>query len=317
MTDFNTIFELAADESFNNQIKCLTPLNEYNSMDLSDTQLEILIKKLSSFPEKYIQIAFLYYNNLKTRDLEKIFNISNAVNYIQFINETLSYSIGLKDILISNKSMKIACNKIIVKSTSKLFRKNLNSIEYSDKFKRKINKLIPHCFSVSSYKWLKKIAVILIIVIAGSTSLFTFNATARQKLLNWLINTFPKYSEFFNITTDTKADKNDLDKYKVTYLPKGFTIYNKSGFDSSITEEYKNDSDKYIWVFKKISEKSPINLNTESSDIQWLLYKDTEYLYWKKDGVYYLIWEKDGITFSISTNIDEETSIKIAESIKK
>ncbi len=120
----------------------------------------------------------------------------------------------------------------------------------------------------------------------------------------------------FYDSTDT-ATSSDLNKYNISYLPRGFNLYEKFESDSMITEEYRDSSDKYIWVLKKVSSNTPINLNTEDTEIQWLIYNGTEYMYWKSDGIHYITWELDGITFSINTNLDEETSIKIAESVKK
>ncbi|MEA4973457.1 hypothetical protein SDC9_78473 [bioreactor metagenome] len=316
MKDFNELFETASNSSFVDQINSLNPNEDATYVKLSNNQIESLINKLSSLPEKYIHILFLYYNKANISNLE-LLNIKNAANYAFYLNQILSASIGLENSLIAHASMIIACDRVLANNTSNLLSSiDFESIEYSSEFKRKLNKLIPNCFATKSHVWLKKIAAILIIMLIGTTSIFTFNATARQKLFNWLINTFPKYSEFFVTSQDT-ATSDDLNKYHAFYLPGGFNLSEKSELDTIVTEEYQNNSDKFIWILKKITNDTPINLNTEDTEIQWFINDGIEYMYWEKDGVSYITWEKDGITFNINTNVDKSTCIKIAESVKK
>lgn len=316
MKGFDDLFEIACGNSFIDHINNLKPDEKTASVNLSKNQIAILIQKLNSLPEKYIHLLFLYYNIGRTADIENLLNINNAENHINYLNQILSHSIGLRNSLIDNSSMKIACDTALSNEIFDLTNnKFIENINYSNEFKRNINKIIPHCYK-ATYKIFSKIAAVIIIMLIGTTSLFSFNVNARQKLLNWLINTFPKYSEFFYDSTDT-ATSSDLNKYNISYLPRGFNLYEKFESDSMITEEYRDSSDKYIWVLKKVSSNTPINLNTEDTEIQWLIYNGTEYMYWKSDGIHYITWELDGITFSINTNLDEETSIKIAESVKK
>ena len=239
MKDFNNLFEMASSVSFAEHINSLSFNENITYMELSHNQINALICKLNSFPEKYIHILFLYCSKVKTSNIERLLNISNIDQYVHYLNQTLSTSIGLEHSLIAYNSMKNACSKVLTDTASNLLSTAPSeNIEYSKEFKRKINKIIPHYFVSNSHQWLKKVAVILIIMVVGTTSIFTFNVTARQKLFNWLIHTFPEYSEFFTTTENT--DSAELDKYKVTYIPNGFYLHNKSTSDSFITEEYRN-----------------------------------------------------------------------------
>lgn len=317
MKNFNDLFEIACDISYIDHINNINPDKITSSVSLSKIQIEALISKIRSFPEKHIHTLFLYYNKVGINDIENLLKIKNTENHIIYLNQILSASIGLKNSYIDNASMKIACDAVLsIETLSLTSNTSIEVINYSNNFKRSINKIIPQCFDVNSFKRVKKIAAVIIIMLIGTTSLFTFNVNARQKLLNWLVNTFPKYSEFFYDSMESSSSK-DLKKYNITYLPNGFSLYKNFVSESMITEEYRNSSDKYIWVLKKISNNASLNLNTENTEIQWFTTGNTDYMYWKKDGIYYIVWQLDGITFNLNTNLDLDTSIIIAKSVKK
>ncbi|ADY54475.1 hypothetical protein Sgly_0104 [Syntrophobotulus glycolicus DSM 8271] len=192
------------------------------------------------------------------------------------------------------------------------FKKILNRQYYKQKTK--------NCFQ-ASYRYLNKAAIIfLFIIILLSISVVTIEAV-RIKVLNLFINMQEKYTE---IRLEDRGGENIAgnniyinwdNAYAPTDIPLGYSISNLLNNKSFKTIEYTNDNNGII-IFQQFDDDVISNVDTENADsIEKIKIQGHEGLFVNKDGKQTITWGNDTYIFSITTNLQKEDIIKIAESV--
>lgn len=190
---------------------------------------------------------------------------------------------------------------------------------FSSKFEKKMKKLInihkkPYYFIINTVG--KKVACIAIgTVIASSITLMSVDAI-RNVFFNFFINT----SEMFSIVqsiNDDEAPATIEDKYEITYNLTGYSsknIKNESQFhnisytkDNILIDYCQHVKTKYIKIW-----------NTEKTEVENIKINEFEAVYFiDTKNFHHLIWDNGEYIISISSNIDKNILIDMAESVQK
>lgn len=186
--------------------------------------------------------------------------------------------------------------------------------------KQKINAIFR-----SSYRYLNKIAALLLLIfVVLSISICSVEAI-RIKVLNLIINMQAEYTE---IRLDNGKDNKNIignnlyinwdNAYAPTYIPDGYSIRNLTNNKNMKVIEYSNENGGIIF-FQQLDEKSSANIDTEDADkIEKIMVQGNEGLLINKNGLISVIWNKDSFIFMLNAQTDhlqKEDVVKIAESV--
>lgn len=211
-------------------------------------------------------------------------------------------------------------NEELKKDTS--FQPSPNAIKNFKKmlgaaFRKKNNQLI----NKRTYKALNKVAVIAFIC----TVLFSVTVVSveafRLQVLNFLIS-FEK--EYTSIRLDSENSNNIIgdnlymtwkNSYVPTYIPEGYKIAGLNYTSDYKTINYINNENKRL-VFAELDASMESNVDTENaSEIRNITINDNEGLLVVKDNQITIAWSTSTRVLVLSTQLDIENSIQIAESI--
>lgn len=103
---------------------------------------------------------------------------------------------------------------------------------------------------------------------------------------------------------------------KPGYLPEGYVKQGEEKFDSMHTLTYKNRTTGDTLFITQINDKSfAMSIDSETSKKEACTVKTCEAYYVGGNDNHMLMWEEDGVYFEITSKLDQETLIKIANNL--
>lgn len=169
---------------------------------------------------------------------------------------------------------------------------------------------------------LKVVAILVVIFIV--TTVFVANVEAiRIKVLNFMMDETEKYT-----SVDIKEEADVLERisraippdwegqYAPTYIPEGFRITEAKNYNDTSSIVYLNDARQMILFQKWPRENVNLRIDTEGTDTTSININGFEGLLVEKDDIIRVMWYSDDVLFTISSQIDKNELIKIAESVQ-
>ncbi len=186
--------------------------------------------------------------------------------------------------------------------------------EYIKKEEKKENKirLIKNIKNQS-----KRAAIILLIIIAGiSTLIFTVEAI-RVRVFNYFIERNEKYTEIrVEEENDIKTPELDWENYyQPTYMTKGYFFESSKGIGSIKVLKY-SDGENQI-TFTQANNGTDFQLDTEDAVTENIIINGNEGFLIIKEDRSMIFWHNEEKSFTITGNIKKEEIVKIAESMEK
>ena len=215
-----------------------------------------------------------------------------------------------QDSLDENDRLKATPEYAVTPETEKRIRRTVQR-EY---FRKSVRRTAGRVYRAASL-----VAVIFMgVSILFGTTVFA-SSQLRVKLVSWLVETFPEYSNF-GVTTDmpfTEESHAMLSRYKPTYIPDGFTEFETHNEFPSIDYVYENEDGFLLGITGRIPGGGAVGMNTEDAVIETIVYRGEVAYYWERnDGFSYFTFILDGFHFYIAGPIDRSEIFKIAENIK-
>jgi hypothetical protein len=201
-----------------------------------------------------------------------------------------------------------------IKNTS--FPKKLDTwieeyIKTEEKKEKKIN-LIKNIKKQS-----KRAAIILLIIIAGiSTLIFTVEAI-RVRVFNYFIERNERYTEI-RLEEENNIKTPELDwenYYQPTYMPEGY--YFENGEDGGLIKILNYSDGKNQIIITQTNNSAGIQIDTEDATTENIKISGNEGFLTIKEDRSMIFWHNEEKSFTITGNIKKEEIIKIAESIEK
>lgn len=228
-------------------------------------------------------------------------------------------------------------DEMLYKSCKKLEQHLLDNLpnesdieyEFSNKFKRKMSKLIKYekrnPIINSIYTYSKKTAIVFLIVATGLFTLTMSVEAVRLKVINVITEI---YEEFTSIMFSKKDENMSMNsKFKPVspnYIQKGFKEIDKVESDIGLFIVYEND--EYLQIRYSCDEISTnsIILDTEDAIVEDINVNGYDAKYIVKDNIQQLLWNDNTSSYLIDMeskssqmiNSDKEELIKMVESIK-
>lgn len=191
---------------------------------------------------------------------------------------------------------------------------------YSDKLRKQLGEIstIPRRGGVVILFVKRALIAALIATMMFSTALAASPAL-RKLVFDWVVYTFPKYSQIGAANVDREPTEEDfaiLKQYYPTYVPEGYTLHEVVEMFPATIYDYRNDSEDMLFLYGSLQDESLTYYNSEGATIETLTYLGQPAFYWEQDGSTFFIWQQDGFQFSIVGEITKEDAIKMTESTK-
>jgi len=161
----------------------------------------------------------------------------------------------------------------------------------------------------------KKIAAVFVIVL-GIAMVTAMNVKAfREPVLNFIFNRSSNLNDKTKI--DVKDDSKTKEKFTFGYIPDGYTFEKEksSNKGDQITYNYKNSQDKYIYIYLQPNQDYNTYQNMDKSSYT-KMEKQNKIYYFIKGKSNKFLWYNQNIIFNISSSLNENEMLKIAENIK-
>lgn len=191
--------------------------------------------------------------------------------------------------------------------------------QFSPKFEKRMHRMLKAAgknnrfyFLSSIQKALAVAASILIII----TCTMQVNAIS-EPIIN-LIKTV--YEEYILISfDDTSIIDYIATEYHLTYMPEGFTCSKSIRIESVNSNEYKDDSGKYISLTQQVvKQDSQMNLDNENGTTRNISVSGMDVLLYTSDYSIMAFWVQDNYSMALCCvgGFDEATVIAMIESVK-
>lgn len=265
-----------------------------------------LSEKILHLPHQEIALLFSRYCfRLSPEETEEFFQLKNAKGRFRFYRELLSSSMGLSsEQLISDASLNQAC-KIAMKDYLGTELKEDSAVSSAGKSRTHI-----------AFRRIgKAVAVAAITITLLISTAMVANAQFRKKVIEWVVETFEKYS-IFELQSNGENTELDLQCYQPTFLPDGSELLDTVEQPGMIVYEFAiNNSSSFEILLSKSDTK--VYLNAENAEITPFDQYEIAGYYFKNGTLNYVCCERNGYFLAVYGSIDTDELIKIAAGITK
>lgn len=318
---FDRIMQDACSESLQAEYASLEKLDSITepTQALSFDDIQVLSHKISALPVEYLNIIFFRYCfDMSPSDTLGILGVDNAIGKLRYVRKLLSNFMGLEECLIDDASMQQASHLALEKYTA------MNNIDisvnpnYSDAFRRKLKaiKAAQKPFSVVALV-IKRVAVFILVCTIGFSTALVANAQLRERIFNWVIETFPKYSIFSTQSTEVNTDITlNTASIELGYIPDGYKT--DDIFEGETMRVYRylsSDGEKWLTILFSTPGAGRSYYDTENAEIDRITFNGADAFTWQKDNLTYLIWTQDNLECSVIGHISKDEIMKVAENI--
>lgn len=161
----------------------------------------------------------------------------------------------------------------------------------------------------------KKIAAVFVIVL-GIAMVTAMNVKAfREPVLNFIFNRNSNLNDKTKV--DVKDNSKTKEKFTFGYIPDGYKFIEEkySNNSSHIIYNYKNSLDQHIHIYLQPNQEYTTYQNMNKSSYTEIKKQNKTYYFIKGKSNKFL-WYNQNIIFNISSSLNENEMLKIAENIK-
>lgn len=317
------VMKVVSQLSLEDELKKLSKINTENIEYrlLSDEQVDQLAEKIALLPLEYRNILFFRYCfNTNPFETEEMLEIVNSISKLRYIQKMLSGFMGLENLWIDDNFMKKSCQIALaedVKNYDNII--GLHQPSYSKDFRRKLKEIkIKRNPSRIFMSIAKRVAIFILVFFLSFSAVLAVNAEAREKVFDWIIEKFPKFSIFISEDIDENKELVELTSFTINYIPEGFELMDTNEGRKMLIYNYlgKNNQKFEIKLFTSSGEGKAY-YDTEGAEVKEIMVKGSQGYTWQTDEMNYLIWYQDGIEFHIVGNLNKDEILKVSKNILK
>lgn len=291
-----------------------------NDMDGEEFLLEAASRKVLALPFPEQAVFLLYYGfHMNDSQISEVLALPYAhgmrIGMLNTLQAWTSTPEVFQDPEAISKACKIAIKRLtdevnmqpdILHAYSRHFRKQLRKV-------RAAQKPVDYLLRGAS----RAAAVLLAVSIGFSTAMVT-NAEFREKILEWIVETYPKYSK---IRLDGVQDRSASDRaselasFQITYIPDGYKLVYQSNLETMKHFRYVNSVEQSI-IIQIVPGDGSNNYNTEGAEVKTCIVGNRSVLYWKKDTFSMCIAKDLDWLIVVMTELPFDDTFKILENIK-
>ena len=287
--------------------------------ELSGEQVLDLARRILVLPDDDIAILIFHYVYNVTYDgIAELLKQGTIMGKMRYVEHILSSGMGLlEDEGIGAESMRGAC-EIALEEYTRVESPGIGP-KYSRRFVKKMRELKVIRDRSLYIRVLQKVAIVFIVLSVSFGTALGVNAEFRERVFNWFTETFPQFSEF-RLGTGPEAIEVTFEQlllFRPVFIPDGFQpdLFFEA-YPLAIFFEYSNSYGDRLFIAGHMPEHAIAALSAEGADVEVTSFRGEEAFYWEVDGIAYFVFVLDGYHFNIIGQIDRQTIMQIAESIK-
>lgn len=291
-----------------------------NDMDAEESLLEAASRKILALPFPEQAVFLLYYGfHMNDSQISEVLVLPYAHGMRIGTLNTLQAWASTPEVFCDPEALSQACKLALKKLMdevnmqpdvlhvySRHFRKQLRKV-------RAVQKPVDYLLRGVS----KSAAVLLAVSIGFSTTMVT-NAEFREKVLEWIVETYPKYSKIWldGVQDRSASDRaSDLDSFQITYIPYGYELVYQSNLETMKHFRYVNSAEQSI-IIQIVPGDGSNNYNTEGAEVNSCIVGNRSVLYWKKDTFSMCIAKDRDWLIVVMTELPFDEAFKILENIR-
>lgn len=291
-----------------------------NDMDGEEFLLEAASRKILALPFPEQAVFLLYYGfHMNDSQISEVLVLPYAhgmrIGMLNTLRAWANNPEAFCDPAALSQACKLALKKLmdevnmqpdVLHAYSRHFRKQLRKV-------RAAQKPVDYLLRGAS----RAAAVLLAVSIGFSTAMVT-NAEFREKILEWIVETYPKYSKIRldGVQNRSGSDRaGELASFQITYIPDGYKLVYQSNLETMKHFRYVNSAEQSI-IIQIVPGDGSNNYNTEGAEVKTCIVGNRSVLYWKKDSFSMCIAKDRDWLIVVMTELPFDEAFKILENIR-
>lgn len=160
----------------------------------------------------------------------------------------------------------------------------------------------------------RKIASIFLLILGISFTGMLFSEDVRASCRNVIVNIYIKYIQFDYVPSNPEI----VEDLECSYLPDGYDLFESKKDEYELQLKYKNGSEDMIELFVYFY-NSTTHIDNEHYKISDIQIKQNPGKFFESTDAYFMnqiIWHTEQGTFRLSSSLEKDIMIKIAENVK-
>lgn len=192
--------------------------------------------------------------------------------------------------------------------------------EFSEKHKNNMENLFRRERKSRIYDrtktYVKRVAVVFILVIAISTITIASVSAWRIKVMNFIME-MTQQDTNINIDKDGfKSNSYKDNEMILNYVPEGFILEKIELLQNNyVYYEFAKEHD--FFDFRTMDINSSLSIDTEDANVKKITINEREALYSENENNNILVWHDEELIYVLTGNISKNELIKIAKNFKK
>lgn len=290
-----------------------------NDMNGEEFLLEATSRKILALPFPEQAVFLLYYGfHMNDSQISEVLALPYAHGMRIGMLNTLQAWASTPEVFCDPEALSQACKLALKKLMDEVNMQPDVLHAYSRHFRKQLRKVRAAQKPVDYLlQGVSKAAAVLLAVSIGFSTAMVTNAEFREKVLEWIVETYPKYSK---IRLDGVQDRSgsdrasDLDSFQITYIPDGYELVYQGDIQLMKNYRYKNSEGKSITI-QLVPGDGSNNYNTENAEINSCMVDGRSVLYWEQDGFHMCVAKEGEWLLSVVSELPVEEMFRIIENI--
>ena len=291
-----------------------------DDMDGKEFLLEATSRKILALPFPEQAVFLLYYGfHMNDSQISEVLVLPYAHGMRIGMLNTLQAWASTPEVFCDPEALSQACKLVLKKLMDEVNMQPDVLHAYSRHFRKQLRKVRAAQKPVDYLlQGVSKAAAILLAVSIGFSTAMVTNAEFREKVLEWIVETYPKYSK---IRLDGVQDRSgsdragELDSFQITYIPDGYELVYQSNLETMKHFRYVNSAEQSI-IIQIVPGDGSNNYNTEGAEVNSCIVGNRSVSYWKKDTFSMCIAKDRDWLIVVMTELPFDEAFKILENIR-
>ena len=291
-----------------------------DDMDGKEFLLEATSRKILALPFPEQAVFLLYYGfHMNDSQISEVLVLPYAHGMRIGMLNTLQAWASTPEVFCDPKALSQACKLVLKKLMDEVNMQPDVLHAYSRHFRKQLRKVRAAQKPVDYLlQGVSKAAAILLAVSIGFSTAMVTNAEFREKVLEWIVETYPKYSKIRldGVQNRSGSDRaSELDSSQITYIPDGYELVYQSNLETMKHFRYVNSAEQSI-IIQIVPGDGSNNYNTEGAEVNSCIVGNRSVLYWKKDTFSMCIAKDRDWLIVVMTELPFDEAFKILENIR-
>lgn len=291
-----------------------------NDMDGEEFLLEAASRKILALPFPEQAVFLLYYGfHMNDSQISEVLVLPYAHGMRIGMLNTLRAWANNPEAFCDPAALSQACKLALKKLMDEVNMQPDVLHAYSRHFRRQLRKVRAAQKPVDYLlRGASRAAAILLAVSIGFSTAMVTNAEFREKILEWIVETYPKYSKIRldGVQNRSGSDRaGELASFQITYIPDGYKLVYQSNLETMKHFRYVNSAEQSI-IIQIVPGDGSNNYNTEGAEVKSCIVGNQSVLYWKKDTFSMCIAKDRDWLIVVMTELPFDEAFKILENIR-